>query len=189
MTLSIGKKGSGVDDVTTLRLLRPLVPQPGEIWADIGAGSGVFTRALARLLGSEGVVYAVDRDREAVRRLGSLRVDGAAARIVALEGDMTGELKLPALDGALLANTLHYVSHAEQPRVLAKVAALLRPAGRLVLAEYDGRAANRWVPYPVPVLRLAELAVTAGLSPPEVTSTRRSSYGGVLYLAGMRLLP
>jgi ubiquinone/menaquinone biosynthesis C-methylase UbiE len=69
--------GSGVDDATSLKLLRPLVPQAGETWADIGAGSGVFTRALARLLGSEGVVYAVDRDREAVRRLGSLRVDGA----------------------------------------------------------------------------------------------------------------
>ena len=175
-----------MDVATAVELLRPLVTGEAESWADIGAGSGVFSRALAQLLGSDGVVYAVDRDPAAVRKLASLPARGAAARIVAKLGDLTGDLSLPKLDGVLLANTLHYVPHADQTRILARVADLLRPAGQLVLAEYDGRPANRWVPYPVSATRLTEIAVNAGLSRPEVTATRPSSYGGVLYLAGMR---
>ena len=178
-----------MDVATAVESLRPLVSREGGTWADIGAGSGVFTRALARLLGSDGVIYAVDRDRNAVRRLDSLPVDGSAARIVPRQGDLTGELSVPRLDGVVLANTLHYVPHADQARALARVGALLRPAGQLILAEYDGRPANGWVPYPVSLNRLAELALSAGLTRPEVTSTRPSSYGGVLYVAGMRLLP
>ena len=177
-----------MDVAAAVELLRPLITGEGGAWADIGAGSGIFTRALARLLGSSGVVYAVDRDRAAVGRLESLPVDPAAARVVAKQGDLTGDLSLPKLDGVVLANTLHYVPHTEQAGALIRIAALLPPAGRLILAEYDGRPANRWVPYPVPMTRLVELAISAGLSRPEVTATQPSSFGGVLYLAGMRKL-
>lgn len=175
-----------MDVATAVDLLRPLITREGEAWADIGAGSGVFSRALAQLLGSDGVVYAVDRDSAAVRKLESLPARAASARIVAILGDLTGDLSLPKLDGALLANTLHFVPPADQTRVLARVVDLLQPAGQLILVEYDGRPSNRWVPYPVSATRLAEIAASAGLSRPEVTATRPSSYGGVLYLAGMR---
>jgi len=49
--------------------------------------------------------------------------------------------------------------------------------------EYDRRAANRWVPYPISPARLAELAAAAGLSTPEVTGQRPSAFTGILYAA------
>ena len=106
-------------------LIRPAVGGPGETWADLGAGTGTFTRALAALLGPEGRVYAVDRDPGAVEALWSLaaHVDGRRADVMPMLADFTQPLALPPLDGALLANALHFVPSAAQGDVLAGIAA------------------------------------------------------------------
>jgi ubiquinone/menaquinone biosynthesis C-methylase UbiE len=100
--------------------------------------------------------------------------------------DFTGPFDLPGLpapqfDGILLANALHFVADGEV--VLRRLAKWVRPGGRVVVIEYDQRAASRWVPYPIPPARLAELAVSAGLAAPTVTGTRPSTFGGTLYVA------
>ena len=168
-------------------LIRPAVTGPGGVWADLGAGTGTFSRALAALLGPGGTVYAVDRDRRSLATLdapGSAPAD--AATVVPVVADFTAPLALPALDGALLANALHFVRGTDQAAVLGRVAALLRPGGAIVLAEYDRRAASRWVPHPVSPARFAALAAAAGLSAPAVIGERPSAYGGVLYAAVAR---
>jgi ubiquinone/menaquinone biosynthesis C-methylase UbiE len=43
-------------------LIRGGVAEPGGIWADLGAGTGNFTWALAELLGLSATVHAIDRD-------------------------------------------------------------------------------------------------------------------------------
>jgi SAM-dependent methyltransferase len=165
-------------------LIRAAVRPEGGRWADVGAGGGVFTRALAALLGPTGRVYALDRDPRAVRALGALAPDGRSAPVTALAGDLGGPLPLPKeLDGAVLANVLHFVAHAEQPAALARVAAHLRPGGRLVVVEYEGRRPNRWVPFPVSLARFAEIAADAGLGAPELAGERASAYGGTMYAA------
>lgn len=175
-----------MDLTEAVELLRPLVEPGARSWADIGAGEGGFTRALALLLGAGGTVYAVDRDHRAVKILQSLAASPGEALVVAVQGDLTGPLDLPVLDGALLANSLHYVPDDQQASSLARVAGLLKPGGRLVVAEYDGRSANPWVPYPVPFVRLRPIARDAGLSEPALASHRPSAYGGILYLAMMQ---
>src|SRR5215831_12074101 len=92
------------------KLIAPAV-RSGERWADLGAGTGTFTLALARLVGPTGAIYAVDQDASAVQALDILarasRDDSAA--IVVLRGDLTQPLDLPSVDGVLLANALHFV--------------------------------------------------------------------------------
>ncbi|TMD25838.1 MAG: class I SAM-dependent methyltransferase, partial [Chloroflexi bacterium] len=46
-----------------VRLLRKGIVEPGGVWADFGSGAGAFTLALADLLGTEGSIYSVDKDR------------------------------------------------------------------------------------------------------------------------------
>jgi SAM-dependent methyltransferase len=168
-------------------LIRAAIPGPGGTWADLGAGAGTFTRALAALLGPEGRVYAVDRDPHAVAALRTWAVAsaGASARVgasvIPVEADFTRSLDLPALDGVLLANALHFVRDAEP--VLARVARAVRPGGHVVIVEYDGRPASRWVPYPLPAERLPGLAARAGLGAVTVVGERPSAFSGRLYAA------
>ena len=41
----------------------------GGTWADLGAGAGAFTLALADLIGPHGLIHAIDRDRGALAEL------------------------------------------------------------------------------------------------------------------------
>lgn len=170
-------------DAEALALLRAAVPAAdGEAWADLGAGTGVFTRALAALVGPAGHVYAVDTDPSALRVVRAWAAGQAGGPAVTVVGaDVARPLPLPPLDGAVMANVLHFARDAAD--VLASVAAQLRPGGRLVLVEYEGRRPGPWVPYPVSAARLRELAAGAGLTPPEVVAARPSAYGGQLYVA------
>ena len=56
-----------MDHADHVALLRPAVWPGGGTWADIGAGEGAFTLALADLLGPGGRIVAVDRDARALR--------------------------------------------------------------------------------------------------------------------------
>ena len=49
-------------------LIRGGIPTGGGAWADLGAGTGNFTWALRDLLDPTGTIYAIDRDRKAIRR-------------------------------------------------------------------------------------------------------------------------
>ncbi|HEX8696966.1 MAG TPA: class I SAM-dependent methyltransferase [Longimicrobium sp.] len=166
-----------------IELLRPAVGEAaGTTWADLGAGTGVFTRALAALVGPEGHVIAVDADDHALSavRAWALRSrDGPEVTVI--HADVTRPLAPPPLDGVLMANTLHFVRDAAS--VLSLVATYLRPGGRFVLVEYEGRRPGPWVPFPVSAGRFRELAAGAGLAPPEVVATRPSAFGGTLYVA------
>lgn len=176
-----------MNDSEAVELIREAVHGRGGPWADLGAGEGTFTRALAELLGPGSRIYAVDRD---ARALGKLKrwAAGAGRDVVTVVADFTQPFELPQvggaeLDGVCLANALHYVQDAGG--TLARCASWLRPGGRLVLIEYDRRGANRWVPYPITPERLSAVAASSGLSEPVVTATRASAYGGNLYVAVM----
>jgi len=130
---------------------------------------------------------AVERDRVALTKLRALadQTRSTSGEIVALKGDFTRPLDLPPLDGALIANALHFVSAVEQPGVLARIARGVRPGGQIVIVEYESRGPSRWVPYPVSLARLEEIARAAQLGAPVSLGTRPSEFGGTLYAAAM----
>jgi SAM-dependent methyltransferase len=167
-------------------LIRGGVPGPGGVWADLGAGTGNFTRALRELLGPAGTVYAVDRDGRAVRALSGLAAQPGAA-VVPLQADIAQPLRLPPLDGALAANVLHFIR--DQPAALALIAGRLRPGGRLLVVEYEVAEPLRYVPYPLPPARLAALAAGAGLAEPAIVGRRVSPSSGIAMYAAVAVRP
>ena len=170
------------------RLIAPGVA--GRVWADLGAGRGTFTQALATLLGPSGHVYAVERDASAVETLQTLarrRRNDERASIDVVRADFTTtQLTQEDVDGILFANALHYVRDDEQAPLLARLAEILHRRGVLLVVEYDNRSRSRWVPYPISFDRLAAVARDAGLSMPELIGRRESAFGGTMYAAVLR---
>jgi SAM-dependent methyltransferase len=165
-------------------LISAAVGRSSGVWADLGAGTGTFTRALAALLSAGSRIYAVDRDERAVAALRSLQVRGVEIIPVRADFatfDLRTALGATQLDGVLLANALHFVRNPDD--VLRAILRHVRPGGRFVIVEYDRRARSRWVPFPIAADDLGELAAHAGLVNLSVTATRPSAYAGLLYAA------
>jgi ubiquinone/menaquinone biosynthesis C-methylase UbiE len=168
-----------VDHADHVRLLKDGVTRGG-VWADLGAGTGAFTLALAELVGPGGEVIAVDRDRGALRELErDLRPGGAAVRT--LGADFTKPVDLPSLDGIVMANSLHFVR--DKAPVLALVHRMLKPSGRLLLVEYDADKGNHWVPYPLSFETWRTLADASGFTDTRRLATVPSRFLGRIFSA------
>jgi ubiquinone/menaquinone biosynthesis C-methylase UbiE len=166
-----------VDHADHVRLLRDGVT-PGGTWADLGAGTGAFTLALAELVGPGGEVIAVDRDRGALRELErALRPGGAAVRT--LGADFTKPLDLPPLDGIVMANSLHFVR--DKTPVLAHVHRMLKPSGRLLVVEYGADKGNHWVPHPMSFETWRTLADGNGFTGTRRLGSQPSRFLGQIY--------
>jgi ubiquinone/menaquinone biosynthesis C-methylase UbiE len=152
----------------------------GGTWADLGAGSGAFTFALASVLGKTARILAVDHDARALRALE--REAGDHFPLVRpVQADFTGDMPLPPLDGILMANSLHF--HSDACAVLAHASRWLKPGGRLIIVEYDIDSPNPWVPHPVPWSRLPAAAACAGFMGARLLGTRPSLYHRRVYSA------
>ena len=154
-------------------LLEPGVQEKGGRWADLGAGEGAFTLALADLLGPGAHITAIDKDARALRAIGHA-IDTRAA-------DFTMPLDLHDLDGIVMANSLHFVRN--KASVLESARDMLRPGGRLIVVEYSTDRGNPWVPYPFTYATWVRMAEAAGLQGTEQLHSVPSRYFGSMYSA------
>jgi SAM-dependent methyltransferase len=166
-----------------VNLLRPADLSPGGSWSDLGAGSGAFTLALRELLGLSACIYAVDRNRGRLAELErAYRARfGDADNLYIMSADFTRNLKLPPLDGVLMANSLHFFRGKE--KVLQHIGSFLKPDGMLLLVEYNVDRGNPWVPYPLSFETFRDLAPRSGFSEPRLLAKHPSSFLREFYSA------
>ncbi|MDQ3248706.1 MAG: class I SAM-dependent methyltransferase [Chloroflexota bacterium] len=165
-----------------VHLLRGGIPSAGGIWADLGAGTGAFTLALAELIGPTGEIYAIDKDAGALRQQErAMRATFAQQTVYYRTADFVRLLDLPLLDGIVLANSLHF--QRDPAAVIALVQGYLRPGGRLLIVEYNVERGNFAVPYPVPYTRWKALAQAAGFVQTQLLATRPSRFLREIYAA------
>jgi ubiquinone/menaquinone biosynthesis C-methylase UbiE len=171
-----------MDQREMVELIRGGVPDQGGAWADFGAGTGNFSWALAELLGPGATIHALDRDARAVATMSTrLRNEPPLATILPRQADVLRALDLPPLDGVLAANLLHFVR--DQQTLLRHIHGLLKPAGRLIVVEYEQALPIPWVPHPLPFSRLAAIGPAAGFGDVQQIGTRRSPSSGQLMYA------
>jgi len=117
--------------------MRLLEVQYGSVVADVGAGSGYYSARLARLVGSNGRVYASDI-QQAMLDIIRGRIERERIPNIELVLGTPTDPRLPrgAVDLAIMVDVYHEFS---APQVmLRRIRESLKPGGRLVLLEYRG---------------------------------------------------
>jgi ubiquinone/menaquinone biosynthesis C-methylase UbiE len=110
--------------------------KPGMAVADIGAGTGLFTRLFADEVGSSGKVYAVDVSPEFLDHIAAMARKSGQTQIVTIRGTQGSTNLAPrSIDVAFLCDVYHHLENHE--KVLASIHRALRPGGTLVLVEFD----------------------------------------------------
>ena len=119
-----------------LAIVEAAAPKPGQAVADVGAGTGLFTRLFAARVGPQGRVYAVDIARAFVegnlQRARAARLQNVVG-IVSTQGDT--RLDENSIDLAFICDAYH---HFEDPQaMLASIRRALRPGGTLVIVDFE----------------------------------------------------
>ncbi|HNU41696.1 MAG TPA: methyltransferase domain-containing protein [Cyclobacteriaceae bacterium] len=169
-----------MDLSVAVRLIRKGVPESKSIqhWIDLGAGTGLFTRALASLLPPHSTITAVDKNKDALR---SILWDQPDILLNRIDADYSTIDFKKSTDGFLLANSLHFCS--DPVTLLNKLKQSMLPDGRIIIIEYNSAIPNAWVPYPVSFENLNEIAA-AGFRNIELMETVNSKYqAGGMYAA------
>jgi len=163
-------------------LLEDAITERGGRWAELGAGEGNFTLALADLLGPGAHITAVDRDRGALKLLAEQMGRRFPNTAVDIEvADFTRPLRLSGLDGIVMANSLHFVR--DKAPVLESVRKMLRPGGKLIVVEYGTDQGNPWVPHPFSYGRWERMAAQSGFEETRLLRTIPSRHTGSMYSA------
>jgi SAM-dependent methyltransferase len=142
-----GTADDGARDATwaTQTLLAALDLQPGQKVADVGAGAGYFTRKLCARVGSEGRVFATDRDLWAASRLRDLGEREGFGQLTAMHVDGAVPLSISErVDRVLLVNVGLFARPREREgrALLQDFAAKIYPGGRLVVFQEFVHAAG-----------------------------------------------
>ncbi len=183
-----------------VNLLHRAVKFRGGRWADLGSGGGAFTLALRELVGSEGEIFSVDKDEGRLNdQQKRFRAQFPQSNVHYIRADFTHPLDLPALDGIVMANSLHFFpndggsshpgqsstgrGHASKEQVLSRVRDYLKDEGQLVLVEYNVDAGNPWVPYPLSFESFRALVARVGLTDPQLLATAPSHFLKEIYSA------
>ena len=107
--------------------------------ADLGAGSGHYTRALSNLL-SEGKVYAIEVQKEILERLkndlsreGKSNVEYIWANIEKMGGTKLAD---NSIDAVVISNVLFQIE--DKVTFIKEVRRILKPKGRVLLIDWSG---------------------------------------------------
>ena len=121
-------------------IVRAVGLRPGDIVADVGAGTGLFTELFAEQVGPNGTVYAVDIGPGMLKHIAERARQCGCERSVktVLNTHDSTELPPACVDVAFVCDTYHHFEHPE--RMLASIHSALRPGGRLIIIDFDLRA-------------------------------------------------
>ena len=110
--------------------------EPGMVVADVGAGTGLFTRKFAAKVGPKGKVYAVDISAGFLQHIAKTCKAAKLDNVQTIQCDQFST-KLPknAVDLVFICDTYHHFEYPQ--RTLQSIHDALRPGGRLILIDFQ----------------------------------------------------
>jgi ubiquinone/menaquinone biosynthesis C-methylase UbiE len=116
-------------------VLAALNLKPGEVIADIGAGSGYFSFRLGHHVGAKGKVYAVDVSPDMIRHINRRIRELKANNIVSILAEPNDPL-LPeqSVNRFFICDVWHHVDG--QAKYLSLMKRMLKPGGEIVMIDF-----------------------------------------------------
>lgn len=130
------------------RVVESLAIRPGDRVADLGSGGGYFVFALARAVGPDGKVYAVDIDQEMNDLVAQrARREGVGNVEVILAKPEDPLLPSSGIDLVFTSNTYHHIDN--RVNYFKNLRKYLRANGRIAVIDFDRRGwfAGLWKHY------------------------------------------
>lgn len=123
--------------LTPDHLVRELKLKPGDRVADLGAGTGAYTIALAREVGEMGQVFAVDVHREQLHTLAGTLERQNLMNVEMLWADIEKGIPIDAysLDAVVMSNVLFQLTDIDA--AFTYIAKILKPEGMLLVVDWS----------------------------------------------------
>mgnify|MGYP001278366935 CR=1 FL=1 len=115
-------------------VLAALDLKPGEVIADIGAGSGYFTFRLARHVSERGTIYAVDVSPDMILHINRAIRDLKVTNVVSILADPADPLLPVAVNRFFFSDSWHHID--DQTKYLSLMKKLLKPRGEIVMIDF-----------------------------------------------------
>ncbi len=116
-------------------LIDSLKLAPGNVVADIGAGSGVISLMMAKKIGPNGTVLAVDIQEEMLSVLSKRLKQLNVTNVEPVHGTVKSpNLKAGSVDLALMVDVYHEFNFPYE--MVREISKALKPGGRVVFVEY-----------------------------------------------------
>ncbi len=117
-------------------VLAALEIKPGMAVADLGAGSGYFTRRFADAVSDTGSVYAIDVEPEMLNYIRQSLAGRPSARTVTYLLTSPDESKLPpaSVDLIFICNVYHHLEN--RPVYFDRLRQALKPGGRIAIIDF-----------------------------------------------------
>ena len=132
LTLESGRR---MESLEIERVVAQMGLQPGEIVADIGAGTGIFSVPLARAVGTGGRIISVEVDAGFLPLIAQKAELGQVSNITPILGGFTDPRLPTAPDVAFFHDVLHHIQDREG--YIRALSGYMRSGSRIVVVDYD----------------------------------------------------
>ena len=177
-----GAGRSSFELIDSAKFFRELDLKKGITFLDLACGWGTYSLAVAKIIGRDGRVYAVDLWQEGISSLKSKAAAKGIQNITALVSDVSHHIPVEkvSIDVGLLATVLHdFVGEHVERGVLKEISRVIKPEGTLAILEYKK---NDGPPGPPKSVRLSPKEVDKLLSPYGFKQRRVTGVGPNHYL-------
>lgn len=161
------------DEEAPSKLVKELKLQPGQVVADIGAGSGILSVMMAKEVGDTGKVIAVDVQQEMLDLLDKKLAEQGVKNVEGLLGtEKSPRLEPESIDLAIMVDVYHEFAFPYE--MMLEISKALKPGGRVAFVEYRKEDPN--VPIKL-VHKMTQAQVKREINQPEFNLKWKETIG------------